>query len=324
MRKCCFIIPYFGKFPNYFPLFLKSCSFNKKFNWLLITNNNKNYDYPENFRVVRMSFDDLRILIQSKFDFEISLNSPYKLCDYKPAYGYLFEEYINEYSFWGHCDVDVLMGNLEKFLTDELLDSYDKIFCLGHMVLYKNSFEDNRVFKSVYRNSLLYKKVFTSDKICWFDEEWKDEYNINQIFKDQSKKVYEKDLSLNFSIYKSYFLKVTYDKNNENADKHGYVTENYKDCICLWDHGDIKRFYINNNKLVCEEYAYIHLQKRRMFFRSSVIKYNRIRIAPNYFFSFRIKEINISNFYTIRKRYFNLQYWDININPKIKRFLEKI
>ena len=33
MEKVVFIIPYFGKFNNYFQLFLNSCAYNKKFEW---------------------------------------------------------------------------------------------------------------------------------------------------------------------------------------------------------------------------------------------------------------------------------------------------
>ena len=73
MKNCCFIIPYFGTFPNYFPLFLKTCSWNKNFNWLLITDNNTHYEYPENFNVIKMSFVELQTLVQSKFDFNIKL-----------------------------------------------------------------------------------------------------------------------------------------------------------------------------------------------------------------------------------------------------------
>ena len=46
-----------------------------------------------------MTFNELRKLIQSKFDFEISLEKPYKLCDFRPAYGFLFEEYLKEFRF---------------------------------------------------------------------------------------------------------------------------------------------------------------------------------------------------------------------------------
>ena len=97
----------------------------------------------------------------------------------------------------GHCDVDLLLGNLSTFITDELLDKYDKLFCLGHMVLYKNTHENNRVFMSDYKGKALYKQVYSSPSICWFDEEWKDDNNINRIFLN-SGNVLQVDWSANF------------------------------------------------------------------------------------------------------------------------------
>lgn len=91
MKKCCFIIPYFGKLPNYFQLFLKSCEYNPDFNWILFTDDYYKFNYPQNVKVVYTSFEKLRKRVAEKFDFPISLEKPYKLCDYKPAYGYLFE-----------------------------------------------------------------------------------------------------------------------------------------------------------------------------------------------------------------------------------------
>lgn len=67
--KVCFIIPYFGHLPNYFSLFLKTCAYNKNFDWLLITDDPTPYNYPSNFRVIYMSFEENYSLIQSKFDF---------------------------------------------------------------------------------------------------------------------------------------------------------------------------------------------------------------------------------------------------------------
>ena len=77
IKKCCFIIVYFGQFNNYFPLFLKSCAKNADFNWLVITDDETKYNYPENFIVKKMSFKKLRDLVQSKFDFPIALETPF-------------------------------------------------------------------------------------------------------------------------------------------------------------------------------------------------------------------------------------------------------
>ena len=55
----------------------------------------------ENIEFKTLSFDDLRKKVQSKFDFKISLKTPYKLCDYKVAYGLIFEEELKDYDYWG-------------------------------------------------------------------------------------------------------------------------------------------------------------------------------------------------------------------------------
>lgn len=322
MKKCCFIIPYFGKFPNYFSLFLKTCAWNQDFYWMVITDSNEKYEYPKNFMVIKMTFEELKKLVQSKFNFKIALDNPYKLCDYKPAYGYIFEEYLPDFNFWGHCDVDTLIGNLGKFITEEMFATYDKIFCLGHMTLYRNTYENNRVFMSPFNNVLLYKSVFSNNKICWFDEEWKNESNINELFIYMGKKVFIQDLSLNFSIFKSQLVKTTYVGHTDNADAHGYILESHKKCLYLWNKGSIQRYYIENGQLINEEFPYMHLQKRNMYFRKELLRYDTIRITANYFLKLRNQFVDDGLLNKI-KEYPNLQYFYIYFLPKVKRFLRK-
>jgi hypothetical protein len=130
--KVTFIIPYFGKLPNYFDLFLKSCEFNKDYSWIVFTDDTSLRKWPSNVLQVVMSFDELKKKIQSKFEFEIKITEPHKLCDYKPAYGYIFEEYLKESDYWGHCDIDTVLGNLDAFLEELFCQEFDKLFCLGH------------------------------------------------------------------------------------------------------------------------------------------------------------------------------------------------
>ena len=323
MKKCCFIIPYFGRFNNYFPLFLKSCGYNNDFNWLIITDDTTKYDYPQNFEVLNMSFTELKELIQSKFDFKIALNSPYKLCDYKPAYGYIFEEYIKDYQYWGHCDVDTIMGNLSNFLTNTLLEKYDKLFCQGHMTIYRNTFENNRVFMSVYKGISLYKKVFSKNDICWFDEEWKDEYNINEIFLSRHKNVYSKDLSFNIYIPKIKFIRTMYvGKENEN-DGHGYKNESFKNALYLWNHGSLYRLVKKGNEILKEEYLYMHFQSRSMRFSKLLnLQQNIIKIIPNCFMPLEVDSVTKENFDKIKKSFF-FTYIDVKIIAKFRRFLER-
>lgn len=86
----------------------------------------KQQQYPDNVKVVKKAFEDIKDLIQSKFDFEISLKYPRKLCDYRPAFGYILQDYITEYDFWGHVDPDCIWGDLNKYVTWELLCEFVK------------------------------------------------------------------------------------------------------------------------------------------------------------------------------------------------------
>ena len=261
-KKCVFLIPYFGKFKNYFQLFLNSCAKNADYTWLIITDNTDQYDYPENVKKIKMSFDELKNRIQAKFDFKLSLDKPYKLCDYRPAYGYIFNDLISDYEWWGHCDTDTIIGNLDDFITDNMLNKYDKLFCLGHLIMYRNTDRNNKLFMQKVNGQSWYKRSFTTDRPTNFDEVWGNDTNINVIFKHFSKKVYEKDLSLNFDPEKlSRFKKQTY---YHTIGK--FVDEkNDRNKLVVWDQGKIFRYSIDNKKnLVSNEYMYLHLQNRKM------------------------------------------------------------
>jgi hypothetical protein len=50
-----------------------------------------------------------------------------KIHDYRPAFGHLYADEIaaGGYEFWGHTDYDVVYGRVDRFATDELLQSCD-------------------------------------------------------------------------------------------------------------------------------------------------------------------------------------------------------
>ena len=172
-KLCLFILPYFGKFKNYFQIFLDSFSFNKHFDLLIITDQDMvNYTIPENVIIHKTTFDKFREFIKKKFGFSISLNNPYKLCDYKPTFGYLLEGYdfFKKYKYWGHLDSDMIIGNLDVIIP--LLDEnqYLKLFANGHMTIYLNNKDNNVRFMNKLNNRVIYKESFTLDKIYGFDE----------------------------------------------------------------------------------------------------------------------------------------------------------
>jgi len=325
MRKCGFVIPYFGTFPRSFEVFLKSCAYNTNYDWLVFTDDHKEYDYPQNVKVHYIEFNDLKRIVDEKFGFHVAMDKPYKLCDLKPAYGFLFEEYLENYLSWGHCDIDTIMGNLDQFITDERLEKYDKIFCLGHMTIYKNTFENNRVFMSRYKGKELYREVYTNPASCWFDEEWHDENNINQIFLTQGRKVLQIDWSANFDIKYQNFRRVIYSKNKNG--KWGYLQEGKKDALYIWDNGKTYRISHVDGKLVKEEFLYMHFQHRNMKFAQSILDKDKFKIVPNSFLPLKKVPESVQEYKLIAKHticFYSLQKSVTKLKKKINRFRKKI
>ncbi len=296
-RKCCFIIPYFGKLPENFQFFLNSCAYNKDFNWLIFTDDNSKYDYPENVKKIEMQFDRMRSMVQSKFDFIISLEKPYKLCDYKPAYGLIFEEYLTEFEFWGHCDCDLIFGKLNHFITEDLLENYDKLFVLGHCTLYRNSDEINRIFMKPIENQFLYRKVYTTKKSCTFDETYLPD-NINTIFDFYGYRVLKDDYSANLMRRPVGFRLTHFDKISGD-----YLYESKMPNFFVFDKGVLKRYRKKFGVLSENEYMYIHFQSREMKNCLKDRNATKFKIASNVFVEMETDTVTGDNFDRIRKKY---------------------
>lgn len=187
MKSIAFVIPYFGRFPSYFDKWLKSCSYNSTIDWIIFTDCHEEYDYPINVHVNYCTFEDMKVLFQSKFDFKISLNKPYKLCDYKCAYGYIFEKELEKYDFWGYCDVDLIWGNLRQFISDEMLNEYDRVGLYGHCSIIKNKKELKELFMKNVEGVPNYRWVYSSSMSFCFDET----QGLNKIFSKTKKTMVE-------------------------------------------------------------------------------------------------------------------------------------
>ena len=274
--KIVLIIPYYGKFPNYFQLFLDSCGKNPAFNWLIFTDDKTPYRFPDNVNVVYNSFAECRERIQSKFDFPVLLTEPQKLCDYKCAYGFIFEDYLKDVDFWGYCDVDVIFGRLDYFITEELLNNFDKIFSLGRPTLYRNTSEINRVFMNEFNGKKRYKEVFQTNVGCAFDE-WYPE-NINDIFRQTHYRLKLDNLCADIESYKTRFILNTY-----NLQKKTYEHMDQRNMIFEYIEGHIFQIVKENKSFKKKEYPYLHLQKRNMSICINVDTYEGYYIVPNRF-----------------------------------------
>ena len=169
MKSIIIIIPYFGKLPKMFHIWKASALANATIDFLIITDD-ESVTTEKNIKILHSSFKECKRQIQSVLGFDISLDSPYKLCDYRPTYGCVFSSYTKKYDFWGFGDMDLVYGNIRYFLTDDILNSYWVISGWGHFTLYKNNNYCNNFFKTRIKGFQYYKDVFTNSKNCVFDE----------------------------------------------------------------------------------------------------------------------------------------------------------
>lgn len=302
MKSIIFIIPYFGKLSNYFKLWLNSCRYNSTIDFLLFTDDKTNFDYPSNVKVVYTTFEDVKAKIQSKFDFEIVLQKPYKLCDYRPAYGEVFSDHIKNYDFWGHCDLDLIWGDIRKFLTEDILSKYKRILTHGHCTLYLNTNEVNAYYRTLpnydYNN---YKDVFTTNESKYFDES-----NIYvgggtvDIFRKNNIEMYEANIIFDLNFCIGYF---EYFDRNDNEKKQ-YI---------LFEKGKV--YSVSNDHRT--EGLYVHFQKRDLIIDNE-LDYSKIFLLPPYYVTSVNKKIK---FQSLRCEKFK---FDSKIKNKIKKIKMKL
>lgn len=220
------------------------------------------------------------------------------------------EEELKAFDFWGYCDLDQIFGDLNRFITDEILEKYDKLFCLGHMTLFRNTQSINQLFtkkledKTYLKTS--YKQIFEDENNYVFDE-WPEKIvNINVLAKQENIKVYyDKNGILDVMAFRSIFANVKY-----NAEKNVWIEdEEKKNFIVVWENGKLYSYTKNSNrKLKKCEVMYVHIQKRKMKNGETYNKKKSIIIIPNrycYLEHYNEKTLN---------RYFNL----INIRKLLK------
>jgi hypothetical protein len=171
-KSIALIVCYYGKLPWYFNYFVHSCRYNPTVDFFIVTDDTAwKQQLPPNVTIIYKTLNEVNQLASQRLGLPIEITNPYKLCDFKPAYGLIFADLVNGYDFWGHCDIDLIFGNIRDFITDELLETYELIsvrhdWLSGCFLLYKNCDKMNRLFS----HSKDHQKVFCSDRHYCFDE----------------------------------------------------------------------------------------------------------------------------------------------------------
>jgi len=150
------IIPYFGKFPEWAPLFFETLKRNSSIDFLFYTDCETNgYEAPNIF-FKKTSFAEYVEFAREKTGANFRPANPYKLCDLRPLFPVVHYEDIEAYEFYGWTDMDLLFGDIRAFYTDDILKNYDvfsthKIRISGHMALFRNTSRNRNMYKKIYK-----------------------------------------------------------------------------------------------------------------------------------------------------------------------------
>lgn len=266
MARIHLIVPYFGEFLNYFQLFLNSLRCNPLVKIHLFTDIDiRNYEIPNNLRVVHFTLSEFRQrmskFLLKHFNEKVEENeivSFYrKLCDYKVTYPLFFEDEMTEIpasDFIGYGDLDVIYGNLEKFLdleADAIGVHHGHFTAYRNLPVYKFLFLQIPNYVSRCKDSnaqfideLDFHNLLTSlissrgGKICWLKKSLCDIIPACHYYLFPN---------FDFTRYKRNF------RSNTNIEKNIHYLEYTKGCITA--HYDDK---------TTEEVSYLHLQKHEM------------------------------------------------------------
>lgn len=243
MYKICIISIYFGKWPATFPLLIHSMSQNKNIDFMIISDNPKIIQNTENIKYVRSNLHDIRMRFSNALGLDVKLSAPYKICDYRPMFGKIFQNELHGYDFWGHCDLDIVIGSINSFLTKEVLNNNQKILVRGNFSLYRNCELMNRMYEQVGYGPD-WRSVVNSDDSYLFDE-WP---GIYQILRQKSVSIWMNEVILDIRP-ELYCLQKTHEK---------FLYPQ----VMYYENGRIFRFVHGRKRE--EEFLLIHLQKRKL------------------------------------------------------------
>jgi hypothetical protein len=169
-QSICLLNPYFGKWPVYFDLYLYTVVKQENLQVILFTDIEYQGQLPDNVKIVPMTLDEFNQLASDKLDLDINVVNPYKLCDLRPAYGLIFEDYIYDYTHWAWGDLDLIYGRMFDLLPRDWRD-YDVLslredWVTGSFAVFKNS----KYVNNLFRKSKSYIEFFTSPDHKGFDE----------------------------------------------------------------------------------------------------------------------------------------------------------
>jgi hypothetical protein len=145
---------YFGAPPPWLPAFFRSCQTNADVHWLIYAD----FDVPAppNVSIRPTDLHDFNARASEVLGTTITIEPARvrKICDFKPLYGLMFADDLREFEWWAYSDLDVIWGDIRRFVTDDLLNTRIVVSPRqrklgGHGTFWRNTEANNRTFEIV-------------------------------------------------------------------------------------------------------------------------------------------------------------------------------
>ena len=291
MQKIVVIFPYFGLLPPQYKMWRASALYNPTIDFMFFTD--ADVEPANNIIVHKMQFCDFQEIVKKSFDFTITLDRPYKLCEYKQAYGFILQECIKNYDFWGFGDLDLVYGDLRAFITDEVLE-HKFLLGWGHLTLIRNDTDSTTYFMKQVPGYQSYKEAFTTSKITFFDE-----YG----YKGCSEKW--RDCRPNDCWLEWPFDNVSKPKQSYHFNS---LTRGWQQVIFEHIGNKLYMLRFNHGRLEKQESLYAHFQHRG-FMKDRVTDYSHFLVTPRAIINYPKHFTNLQLRFFCRKRTLMTQYY---------------
>ncbi len=149
------LIPYFGRWGDWAPLFFETVRRNATIEFLVFTDCDTTGLQAPNVRVRPCSFGEYVALVNERMGIAFQPPDVYKLCDLRPLFGRIHAPELRGFDFYGWCDTDLLFGDIRAFYTDDVLASSDVLSThahriSGHFALFRNTRRNRHMYRRIY------------------------------------------------------------------------------------------------------------------------------------------------------------------------------
>ena len=310
MNKIALINIWFGPMPIYLSMFIESAKKNTDIDFIFFSSWEELPVKGNNVYLAKLNLEDFNNIAIKKGVLNKGIKYPYKLCDLKPAWSHILEDYLKNYRYVGYVDIDMILGNISVFFTPEILDKHDIVtitekYMSGALTIYKN----NEKMREKYQMAKGWQHVFNDDHHWAFDEF----FNVDYANKELKTKKYDSFTDVIFQEASKGKIKLKKGENIAYEKRPGLVIYNNGRIV-----DDSDREYICYHFVCSKHFPFFVYPKWKIFpnvFYVNKLGFYKVDSQPlrlfhiffNFFYLRQVIKSSKSKISTIKKLFLNFE-----------------